>query len=304
MARDSLQSLRAALDAVAADLAALREQLTARVGLPDPAGGNGVLTATLGAVSWQQPAAPPAAVWGAIGGTLANQTDLQYALNARALRGVANTWTAAQTFSFGAGGNVYIRPHLDSFGNGTNNGGAIYLGPQPVGATPKFEPTAAIEASWGGGAQPQVTIGVIRGGKQAWGTFYYTSGAGTGIRFGYGATQWLNLYSSGAAFSQPLTAPDFSATSDRRHKSSIRPLLGALALVHQLRPRRYWNKLNRREEVGLVAQEVRPVLPDVVSGKDGELSVSYARIVAPLVGAVQELAARIETLEARRGAAE
>jgi hypothetical protein len=56
---------------------------------------------------------------------------------------------------------VAIGTPIEAFAAGTNNAGAIYFGVNTASAT---SPTAAIEASWGGAADPQIHIGVCREG--------------------------------------------------------------------------------------------------------------------------------------------
>ena len=51
---------------------------------------------------------------------------------------------------------------------------------------------------------------------------------------------------------------------------------------------------------GFIAQDVEKVLPSAVSGGEGKKSISFNDIVAHLTRAVQELSARVETLEESR----
>ena len=53
---------------------------------------------------------------------------------------------------------------------------------------------------------------------------------------------------------------------------------------------------------GVIAQEVQAVFPDAVTeDESGYLMVDYNGLVAALIEAVKELAARVEELESRRG---
>lgn len=89
--------------------------------------------------------------------------------------------------------------------------------------------------------------------------------------------------------------------SSRRWKTEIRPLDG-LSLVEQLRGVRYQWKETGRPDVGLIAEEVGAVVPEVVTyapnGIDAE-SVNYAKLVALLVEAVKAQQAQIEADRAR-----
>ena len=59
---------------------------------------------------------------------------------------------------------------------------------------------------------------------------------------------------------------------------------------------------NGNSEVGVIAQEVEEVIPDVVSTNDqGIKSVKYGNLVGVLIEAIKEQQQRIEALEARLG---
>lgn len=106
---------------------------------------------------------------------------------------------------------------------------------------------------------------------------------------------------SGANFTGAISAPTIQATSsDARLKTDIADLRDALALVLQLRPRRWrWRKTGEAD-FGYIAQEHREVLPEAVhEADDGMLYVRYGKAEALLVGAVQELAARLAAVEAQ-----
>ena len=92
--------------------------------------------------------------------------------------------------------------------------------------------------------------------------------------------------------------------SDRRLKTNIEPLDGGvLQKIGTLRPVRYRFKDPSThpsgERIGLIAQEVRDVFPALVSeGAGGTLSVSYSKMTAVVVKALQEQHAQIETQQA------
>jgi hypothetical protein len=83
-----------------------------------------------------------------------------------------------------------------------------------------------------------------------------------------------------------------TASSDVALKDDIRPLMGALEMVLNLRGVRYERKSTGRTEIGLVAQEVEGVVPEVVFDGDTK-SVAYGNIVAVLIEAIKELAAEV-----------
>ena len=114
------------------------------------------------------------------------------------------------------------------------------------------------------------------------------------------------LYINGA-----VLGTSFTTTSDRRLKTDIRPLTGALALVQALHGHRYrWNAQGvtlggtaGREQVGVIAQELETVLPELVStGTNGIKTVNYAQLTPVLIEAIKEQQQQIETLKAQNQA--
>ena len=103
----------------------------------------------------------------------------------------------------------------------------------------------------------------------------------------------------------------FSATlSDRRLKDNIKTIDGALDKVKALRGVEYdWNKGARKgtHDVGLIAQEVESVVPEIVhehvmpllEGDEDTVykTVDYEKIVALLIEGMKEQDAKIEKLE-------
>lgn len=101
-----------------------------------------------------------------------------------------------------------------------------------------------------------------------------------------------------------VTALGFKATSSQRYKTNVQDIVGATALVKQLRGVTFNWTIDPQatvtpNDIGLIAEEVNAVLP-VIVGKDVEnlpCSVDYSKLVAVLINAIKELEARIEALE-------
>ena len=74
-----------------------------------------------------------------------------------------------------------------------------------------------------------------------------------------------------------------------------------MGIIMQLRPKCFdWKDEKMPNGVaGFIAQDVEKVLPNAVAGSEGEKSISFNDIVAHLTKAVQELSARVESLEAQ-----
>ena len=96
-------------------------------------------------------------------------------------------------------------------------------------------------------------------------------------------------------------------SSDINLKDNIRPIESALFKVQQIRGVTFdWNekagKLEQEKghDVGLIAQEVEKVLPEVIQiRKDGIKAISYEKVVPLLVEAIKEQQVTIENLTKR-----
>lgn len=58
-------------------------------------------------------------------------------------------------------------------------------------------------------------------------------------------------------------------------------------------------KFPKNTEIGLIAQEVKEVVPEVVDGESGHMSMDYGKLVSVLIGAVQELSEKLRIFEAK-----
>lgn len=128
----------------------------------------------------------------------------------------------------------------------------------------------------------------------------------------YGSTCRLKLDKNGAYFSSDIVA--FSHFSDERLKKDIKDLDGeeCLSKIEQLQGVTYkWKDQEERgEQIGLVAQQVEPHVPQVVKEQgrlekddDGPLpkykQVEYDKLVPLLIESVKQLSARVAELESK-----
>ena len=91
----------------------------------------------------------------------------------------------------------------------------------------------------------------------------------------------------------------FTESSSIRFKENIKPLEPALGKVEQLNPVTY-NKIGVvEEEIGLIAEEVAELFPEVVTyNEEGQpQGIQYQRLSVILLKAVQELTERVNKLE-------
>jgi hypothetical protein len=97
-----------------------------------------------------------------------------------------------------------------------------------------------------------------------------------------------------------LTAVIVTASSDARLKENVRPITGALALVQQLEGVLFNRIGQTAEEIGVIAQQVEKIVPQLVHTDDkGMKSVAYANAVALLIEAFKEQQNQIEELQRR-----
>ena len=109
-------------------------------------------------------------------------------------------------------------------------------------------------------------------------------------------------------------ASSFPTSSDQRFKTNVAPLTGALEKIDGIRGVVFdWNELYEslgrstgRREIGVIAQDVEKVFPELVSTwhEEGYKAVDYGRLTAVLVEAIKELKAKNEALERRVDALE
>jgi Chaperone of endosialidase len=96
-----------------------------------------------------------------------------------------------------------------------------------------------------------------------------------------------------------MIADGYSYYSSRRFKSDIHPLLGSLEKVEQLQGVSYVRKSNGKQEIGVVAEDVAKVAPELVSvnSKTGQAEgVDYSRMTALLIEAVKSQQTEIDQL--------
>lgn len=95
-----------------------------------------------------------------------------------------------------------------------------------------------------------------------------------------------------------VQAAAYYYTSDIRQKENIKPLENSLDGILKLNGISYTLKTNGEKSLGFSAQEVREIFPDAVKeNSEGMLSINGSALIAPLVEAVKEQNARIDTLE-------
>ena len=110
---------------------------------------------------------------------------------------------------------------------------------------------------------------------------------------GYGVTITGGINVSGVA-----TATDFNSASDENLKTNIRTIEDPLAKVVQIRGVNFDWKETQRPALGVIAQEVEKVLPELVTD-NGTKTVNYNGLIGLLIETVKEQQKQIDTLSER-----
>ena len=169
------------------------------------------------------------------------------------------------TLTFNKSGSEVMR--LDSSGNllvGTTNGGSSY-------------PSARVHLSTDSGTTNWCV------GPYSTATNFMVSNGSGGVQLVGAATSW-------------------SAISDERYKTDIRPIVNAVEKVTSLRAvtGRFKTDTEGFSRAFLIAQDMLVAFPEAVDAEDPEkLSARYTDTIPLLVAAIKELSAEIEILKAK-----
>jgi prepilin-type N-terminal cleavage/methylation domain-containing protein len=191
-----------------------------------------------------------------------------------------NTVSQSQVFGVRANGRLIIKDHHDV--TSANGGGAIILG-TPDDYLLRIDPNE-MQSSQNGSA-----VG------------FTINAFGGQVSIGSSSTGDANLRVNGTGTVCTIGngSGNTACSSDRRLKNTIEPLENSLEKVAGLQGVSFeWNKLPGTKAIGLIAQDVEPLFPEVVTINEetGMKAISYASLVAPLIEAVKELDARTQHL--------
>jgi hypothetical protein len=220
-------------------------------------------------------------------------------------------------------GSLEISTTLDAFGN-SNTVGNIFTTGGNVGIATST-PTVALDVrgninSTPISAQAENVINSITGGSYLYMNTIATSNTSGFGRIGVwningGGHENLILAPGGGFVGVGTTAPtyalhvsgdiyatgDITALSDMRRKTDIVTIDEALNKVEQLRGVYFKSLVNERKNVGVIAQEIETVLPEVVlTDNEGYKSVAYGNIAGILIEAIKELSEKVKILEQKQ----
>jgi hypothetical protein len=123
-----------------------------------------------------------------------------------------------------------------------------------------------------------------------------------GTAVGGAGSRRMTITNNGAVeFTGIVTAPQFIPTSSIAYKTNVRTYENALDTVNRLRGVRFDWKESGKPSVGLIAEEVEGVVPEVVAhgGESGAATgVNYSALIGVLVEAVKEQQVELASLKA------
>ena len=184
--------------------------------------------------------------------------------------------------------------------------------------------SVAVRGSNGSINASSISCGGLDAAASSAGFFGYTTSNGNGVlrtgtnntactpitTNGPNGTYHISFYYEGSNIGSVYGGTSsvvYNTTSDYRLKENVIPLANALSIVEQIKPKSF-NFIVEPDKThdGFIAHELAEVVPYAVTGEkdavdeEGKIKpqqVDYSKLVVLLVGAVQELSARITELE-------
>lgn len=125
-----------------------------------------------------------------------------------------------------------------------------------------------------------------------------TIGGSNSLELNQNGTNSLYINNGNATFSGTVSAESFITLSDGSKKHGISPITNYMTILSTIQGVKFkWND-TKREDVGLIAQDLQEVLPEAVYETPYGLQVAYMKIIPVLVEAVKNLQERVKVLEA------
>ena len=91
-------------------------------------------------------------------------------------------------------------------------------------------------------------------------------------------------------------ANSWKTYSDIRYKTNIRPISNALDKINQLEGVYFNWKSNNIQEIGLIAQQVEPIIPEVVTtDNEGYKGIDCGKLTSLLIQGIKEQQIQIES---------
>jgi len=121
---------------------------------------------------------------------------------------------------------------------------------------------------------------------------YGTATIDTSVVVGSGVT----ITSGGINVVGVVTATDFNSASDLILKTNIQPILNPIDKIFQINGVTFnWRESNK-PSVGIIAQEIEKVFPELVQGENPK-TVNYNGLIGLLIEAIKEQQTEINNLK-------
>lgn len=178
--------------------------------------------------------------------------------------------------------------------------GSIVLLTGGTGATCSAQPVRCSNYVGGNGGSISLQPGLGGTGAFASGHPGKIMLAPTGGKVGVGTSTPSAGFEIGAG--RTTLADAWTTRSSRRFKTNIHPLIGALEKIEQIQGVSYDRKLDRKHEIGVIAEDLDRVVPELVSRnpESNQIEgVDYARLSALLIEAVKAQQLQIRELQSQ-----
>ena len=138
--------------------------------------------------------------------------------------------------------------------------------------------------------------------------YFQTPDAGNWIFRNQSGSEFFNISATNGAVT---SSNNVTAFSDIRLKKDVKTIENALDKVCAMRGVEYTRKSNDEREIGVIAQEVKEIVPELVTIQENDNSLNddglkdihtmkYQNTVGLLIEAIKELKAEIEELKKDR----
>lgn len=188
------------------------------------------------------------------------------------------------SFKTGASATEYARINVNQDGLTTFNASAGLI----------FQSTSGKMGI--GTTSPAAKLGITQSANTSAGGLWIAESGNTDFRSIYMDTSGVMSFyggdTAGALNTATLNAAGaWTNASDISYKENIVDLSEKYGLdtVIKTQPRFYEMKGTHVSQVGFIAQELKPIIPEVVDGKDGSMGISYGNLVAIAFQAIKEL---------------
>lgn len=116
-----------------------------------------------------------------------------------------------------------------------------------------------------------------------------------------GANATLTYSSSGDKWvsNKDFESANFNATSDANFKENVQIIENSLDKIHKIDGVEFTWKETKKGSLGVIAQNVESVFPQLVNTSDSGKSVNYNGLIGVLIEAVKELSAEVSYLHAK-----